>query len=364
MNVLLISGIYPPDIGGPSTFIPGFQNFLNRQGNRVKVLSLTNDVVSSKIQHPEVCFVSRKHKLFSRQIITIMKIARNAFKSQVLFANGLFEETALVTFLFRRKTIYKVVGDPIWERYRNQINDPISIEEFNEMKLPLKFRLQRTFLRWSLEQCKEICTPSSQLSDFIKKWGVKKPVTVIANGVPDRGSNTLTDYSNHVITVSRLVPWKNIPKIILACHSAGLSLSVVGEGPELSVLREYASEIGAKVTFLGSLQGERLEEALSSSKVFCLYSDYEGLSFALVSALMRGMFVVASDVPGNRNAIIDKFNGLLVPLNDPDGLSSALSIAISNKDFAEQIQQNARLSAIEKYKDIKCYERTFQLMVN
>ena len=364
MELMLISGIYPPDIGGPSTFIPGFEKFLTYQGNNVKVLTLTDEIILSKAKYTDVVFISRRIKRPLRQFVTIFQIAKNSSKSETIFANGLFEETALVAFLLRKKLIFKIVGDPIWERYRNQVIDPISIEEFNDMKLPLKYQLQRVLLRWSLEQSKEICTPSEQLSNFITKWGVKTPVKVIANGVSDQGVNSLTEYTNDVITVSRLVSWKNIPKIISACHSARLSLSIVGEGRDISVLKKYALDMGADVTFLGSLTGDKLEESLSNSKVFCLYSDYEGLSFALVSALMRGMFVVASDIPGNRNAITHNFNGVLVPLNDIDQLSKALTRAINDKVFAKQIQQNARINAMEKYLDIKCYEKTLQLMVN
>ena len=93
MELMLISGIYPPDIGGPSTFIPGFEKFLTCQGNNVKVLTLTDEIILSKAKYRDVVFISRRIKLPLRQLVTIFQIAKNSSKSEAIFANGLFEET-------------------------------------------------------------------------------------------------------------------------------------------------------------------------------------------------------------------------------------------------------------------------------
>lgn len=362
MSYLLVTGIYPPDIGGPATFIPGLRRYMTLKSKTTNLLTLSDDVSASKIAHPNVTFVSRKSKFPFRQIDILCKLVTKYWSVKIVFANGLFEEVAVFSALMRKNFICKIVGDPIWERYRNQTGRKISIEDFNSQKMPLKYKLQRLALTKALNRAASICTPSQQLADMIREWGISVPVLVIPNGVPKSAETGIHEKQFDVVTVSRLVAWKNIQSIIEACAISNLDLAIVGDGPEMSFLKGKAVSSGAKVKFLGNLEGDDLTDALNQSKIFCLYSDYEGLSFALISALMNGMYVVASDIPGNRNVIRDGVNGVLVALNSPSSLAKALLNGIIDNSDTETIRINAKHDAEERYLDNKCYEKTLNLM--
>ena len=362
MKILLVSGIYPPDIGGPATFIPGFEAYLKEQGHEVNVVTLSDNTKNSREIYPAVNFVSRRLHFFVRQIVTLFIISRNSRKADVIFSNGLFEECALIALTFGKKVVFKIVGDPIWERYRNRTSENISIENFNQARLPLRFRVQRHLLRWGLNQGYAICTPSPQLSALIRDWGVKAPITVIPNGVPVFDIPQDVEISFDVITVSRLVSWKNINLIIKVCQEQNLRLGIIGAGPEYSNLKQQALACNARVVFLGELQGANLNSAIASGRVFTLFSQYEGLSFALIAAMMLGRYVVASDIPGNRNVITSGFNGVLVPIHALDLYGESLKAGMSNDKSVILMREHAREIAVRDFSDVKCYEQTTAIL--
>jgi len=54
MNVLLVSGIYSPDIGGPATYIPKLARALQKQGHNVSIFSLTEPNVQIGMKNPGI----------------------------------------------------------------------------------------------------------------------------------------------------------------------------------------------------------------------------------------------------------------------------------------------------------------------
>jgi glycosyltransferase involved in cell wall biosynthesis len=103
--------------------------------------------------------------------------------------------------------------------------------------------------------------------------------------------------------------------------------SIVGDILE----REYFAELQRLVSdlglshnfhFVGSVTN--LSEYLAQADIFVLPSRSEGFSNAIVEAMAASLPVVATDVGGNAEAVIDMINGFLVPPEDVNALSSAI----------------------------------------
>ena len=64
LRILIVTGIYPPDIGGPANFTPEFSEFLTEKGHSVQILTL-----SDELNHPEesFCNVRRIKRIESAQ---------------------------------------------------------------------------------------------------------------------------------------------------------------------------------------------------------------------------------------------------------------------------------------------------------
>jgi glycosyltransferase involved in cell wall biosynthesis len=351
LRFILVSGIYYPDIGGPATYIPKLANFLVDRGDLIETLSLRDN---SKVVLPSEPwrrhFVCRNLPKIIRQFVVIARLISLSQRYQGILANGLHEEVAVSTLITKKPAVAKVVGDPIWERFRNAQGSTISIKDFQNSKLPIPYKVQRKFLTWSLNRFQFVTTPSKELAEYIASWGVKSEIRVIPNGVrcadasPSRDNDLVS-----VVSVSRLVNWKNVDCLIRATSLANLKLVIVGSGPELNYLQDLANNLNANVEFTGDLERHEVTEKLRNADIYALISDYEGLSFSLLEAMMMGKSILASDNRGNSDVITDEVNGIVVPVRSVQDTFQALDRLLKDPHLRVTLSNNAHKEAIEKY---------------
>ena len=131
-----------------------------------------------------------------------------------------------------------------------------------------------------------------------------------------------------------------------------------------NALRAQINELGLEnaVTLEGNVKD--IHERLSLCGIFALTSNFEGLSNALIEAMMVGLACITTDYPGARELISDGENGLVVPMNDAHDLAKAIINLIENnngcadtlakcgQNFADRFRADAVLqmwhSVIEK----------------
>ncbi len=345
MKILLISGIYPPDDGGPAKFVPQFATHLISHGHQVKVITLTDTKRSKgEFQYP-VKFIKRSLPRPVRMILTTLEIIKSSIKSDFIFSNGLYEETGIATRLTRTPTLGKIVGDPVWERARNSGSTKLTIESFNTETAG---GIQRSLLKFALNGFKEIITPSQQLADFVKKWGISNPVSMIPNGVQILGmSNQPKEFD--LVTVSRLVPWKNVDLLIRIAAKKNLKLCVIGDGPENLKLRSLATELNAQITFTGALAQDKVGQQVAKAKYFALLSTYEGMSFALLEALGAGIPAIVSNAAGNVAVIKNGVNGYVVDISNEVSCENLIAKILSSVSNYQKVSEGALQSIVENY---------------
>lgn len=359
MNVTLVSGIYPPDIGGPATYIPGLAQYLMESNEIVRVVSLT-DGKSRRVKQPwETYLVSRSFGRISRFIavvITLLKI-----KSDVYFVNGMHEEAAIANTIKRKHVVAKIVGDPVWERARNKGSKYKNIQEFKDAKISWRQKVERLFLTWSLNQFQTIICPSHELVVLVKSWGVKSRVMYLPNGVELSNLEILTP-KHDVVAISRLVTWKNLELLIETSAKLGAKLVIAGDGPERTKLKKLASDLDAQVEFRGTLNHGEVTELLLQSKVFALISDYEGLSFALLHAMSLGVPPIVSDIEGNTQVVEDGFNGIVVDLKSVETLGKKLEILLGSEVLQRELGSNAKKSIESNFNLRTNYRKVHKLL--
>ena len=118
MKVLITVGIFPPDIGGPASFVPKIANILTENGYEVIVVCLSDEKIEDELNY-KVVRIIRRQNLIIRWIKTIYTIIRNSFGAKYIFVNGLPMESYVANLFLRKKIIRKIVGDWAWERGRN-----------------------------------------------------------------------------------------------------------------------------------------------------------------------------------------------------------------------------------------------------
>lgn len=148
-------------------------------------------------------------------------------------------------------------------------------------------------------------------------------------------------------TVSRLDPVKNQRMMLKAfsmlhrdCDNNWLLM--VGDGPDSTMLKQYAVELGIaeRVVFTG-FQSEP-GPYLAAMDVFLLSSHTEGTSMTLLEAMSLGKPCVVTNVGGNPELVNHGVNGLLVPTDNPDAMFQAMAGLQKNSDQMESMGQKAQ----------------------
>lgn len=359
MNYLLVTGIYPPDIGGPATYIPRLAKFISCAGDNSTVISLSNDKNGIHQNSQWNCiFILRNMNKIMRIPKTIFTIYVQSRKSDYIFVNGLFIESAIANLFLKRPLIAKVVGDPVWERLQNKNiknNLHLNFDVTHHGILP---RFHRILFTWALNRFDVISCPSSGLEKLMHNWGVKPKIIIIKNGtqcLPNLAHKNIYD----VISLSRLVKWKNVDSLIMACAGTNIRIAIAGDGPEELHLKSIAKRHKVNATFLGQVPQSEVPRLFGSGTIFALLSDYEGLSFSLIQAMMAKKRIIVSNAEGNCDVITNKFTGLVVNPKNEEEIRSALQILLKNSNENSIMARNARKDAEEKF----CEERQLQKMV-
>jgi glycosyltransferase involved in cell wall biosynthesis len=363
MKCLLISGIYRPEIGGPATYLPTLAQALTKQSNQVEVITLKNSSAPAQIEDWPVNYITRDQNLLLRFIKTVMLITRKAKTAESIFSNGLIQETAVALMFINRKSVAKVVGDPVWERARNKGLTKLSINEFNDSRLKINQKFQRWLICWSLNRFDHITCPSLELKSLMQGWGVIRPIEFIPNGIDLISSNT-TNKEFDLISVCRLVSWKNLDKLIIANSKANTKLAIAGSGPEEAKLKALALSTSSDVTFLGQLDEQDVIKVLQKSKVFALLSDYEGLSFSLLQAMACGLPSIISNAKGNTDVITNNSEGIVVDINTQDNIIIAIQQLLASPERINNLGQAASRKVKSDYLQINQVNKVITLLTS
>ncbi len=129
-----------------------------------------------------------------------------------------------------------------------------------------------------------------------------------------------------------------------------VSLRIGGDGPDRHRLEELAraSGVGERIHFLGSLSRAEVAQEMARTDAFVLPSRYETFGVVLVEALAQGKPVVATRC-GGPESIVRPCDGLLVPVDDPQALGTAMRCL--RTDIAAYNATEIRHSCLDRFSE-------------
>ena len=343
MDILITVGIFPPDIGGPASFVPKIAKYLINKGHNVKIICLSDKEHLTYKDDINVIRINRSSPIIFRWLKTIVKIYSNSKKSDLIFVNGLGTETTIANLFIRKKVIRKIVGDPVWERVYNKNLIDESFDDFQENNHGLSISLQKIIRNWSINKSNLIITPSQHLKNFIDKIGFDKNIFVINNGVNIEQHNKVVLENNiiQLLVVSRLVSQKNIDSIIKAVkvmENENIILNIVGDGSEINNLKLLVKkyELDKKINFIGKIENTKLNEYLKNADIFIQASNYEGLPHSILEAMNFEIPILSTDVGGCSVLLNKGERGYIIPMPVSEvEISEGIRKIINNKNEAK-----------------------------
>lgn len=355
MKVLVVTGIFPPDHGGPASYVPTIARGLQQLGHEIVAVVTLSDRHDHDDRHygfpvvrlPRACFRPL------RWTQTVLEIARRARQADVVYLNGLVLEGILAArFLARRPAVVKVVGDLIWEKARNSGACQLELDAFQKVQLPLRWRFLRGLQGWYTALADAVITPSRYLAGIVAGWGVDGARThIVYNAValPPASRSDTGPICHDIVTVARLVPWKGLADLIEVAGELGLRLRIVGDGPLRGELEALARQCGAKVSFAGHVTHDRIPDEIRSARLFVLNSSYEGLPHIVLEAKAAGVAVLASSAGGTPETIHHGVDGWLVPVNDKVALAAGIRHLLGDDATRDKLVQAGLRQVAEQF---------------
>ena len=372
MKILLVTGIFPPDMGGPATYIPEIAKALLERGHRVRVVTTSEPqwLDLDDDEHPFPVFrMNRRIPLAWRSFHFARTIFHQAKKADVVLANGVFLEATLSCSLAGKSMVLKIVGDPTWERARNRGWTQDHFETFQDSHYGLRIEALKKLTTFVARQAEKIIVPSRYLSGWVRKWGIPQDkIVVIYNSVqPFDWVDPLPvplASSVKLVTACRLVSWKRVDLIIQAIRQLDeVGLLICGDGPEKNKLEKLSRDLGLtdRIYFAGQKERKDALALMAACDMFVLNSDYEGLPHVVLEAMSIGLPVIATSVGGTPELVRNGETGVLIESGDADTLRSAVLRLINSPGTLQRMRDKTRL-ATKTFSFSKMVEETEQVL--
>jgi glycosyltransferase involved in cell wall biosynthesis len=346
MNVLVVSGIWPPDVGGPASHAPDVAAYLRERGHRVEVV-----VTANRPPEPQpypVRWVSRTLPKGVIHVRTGLEVAHRARAADVVYTTGMFGRSAGGAALARTPYVLKLTADPAFERARRRGMIGGNVDEFQHAPVGGSIRVLRAARDLELRNAAHVFTPSAYLRELAVRWGVDAArVSVLPNPSPPLPALPPRDDLRASFGIEgptlafagRLTAQKSLDVALAAVAAVhGVSLLIAGDGDERARLQALA---GDRVRFLGPLPRERVVELFSASDASILSSSWENFPHTVVEALAAGTPVISTSTGGVAEVVRDGENGLLVPAGDVDALAAAVRRFFTDAGLRERLRANA-----------------------
>ena len=386
LKILICTGIYPPDIGGPATYSKLLFEELPKMGIETRVLSF------GEVRHlPKIL----------RHFVYFIKVLKMGRRADIIYAQdpvsvGL--PAMLAAKILRKKFILKVVGDYAWEQFQNKKSNLsadrqdlkskkfkfITLEEFQTKKFDFKTEMRRKIQKYVARNAIKIIVPSNYLKKIVLQWGVDEyKIKVIYNAfdapfleeTKEELRKKLNLSGTILISAGRLVPWKGFDALIeimteIIKEIPDAKLYIIGSGPEEKNLKSKISNLSAgeaglkineNVFLAGQISHDDVLKYFKAGDIFVLNTGYEGFSHFLLEAMAMEILVVTTNVGGNVELIENAKEGILVDYNNKEELKKRIIELAKNEPQRYELTEKAKIKVTEFNKQ-KMLEETVKIL--
>lgn len=371
MRIGFFTDTYTPQINGVVTSIQLFKNELEARGHDVYVFAPDpeqHEDSDATIRFPSVPFAFQKEMRvaspFSFEALRVLDdVQIDIAHSHDPFSIGLFGLSVArrhrIPYVHTYHTIYPEYVHYVWETR-------------------LTKRLAEWLSREFCDGCTSIVAPSTKIEHYLRTWGVRVPIDVIATGIdtaryanPDpvrieawKARLRILPDEKIVLYLGRLGREKSVELLIRALwHSRteGIRMLVAGDGPHRAELEAQVRELGLEnqVEFLGYVQRDDAVAIYNIADVFAFASTTETQGLVVGEAMASGLPVVAVRDEAIEDFVIDGRTGLLT-----DGHAEALAEGIDTLFSNDELRKGLAAASATRASHFSIEHQTARLLAH
>ena len=323
MKVVLATGIYPPEIGGPATYTAALARECVRKGNHVVVITYGSAQKHSDSWHVE--WISKWGGPFVRWIRYALALRKHAKDADVVytFSSVSAGVPLLLSGLKKPKRVLRLGGDFFWERYTAR-GGQLGLRAWYEAEPKEKGLMQRI-----LSQFDHIVFSTDFQNEIYQDIYPLLPKTsVIENALEHSGA--LLAHKKHtplrLLFMGRFVGFKNLFTLIEAMQAIpDATLTIIGAGPLEHRLKNHVRDFDlvGKVVFTEPVVGKAKQRIFREHDVLIIPSTTEISPNVALEARSEGMPVLLTEETGLSTNL--SHGMMIAPLLTSDAIAAAVS---------------------------------------
>lgn len=349
MKIVMVTHTFLPRIGGREVHVAKLSKALADRGHEITIVTSGKQSVSNKngvtvIRVPEktITLSNYPRKVKYRVLPQLFSILRR-IDCDIIHAHDILHFTTDVstTVSLFRKT-------PLVLTIHGFYPDTSFLYAVTKI-------YYATIAQIIFKMVEKIICPSEYLVRYLH-LSESKRVAVIPNGTEIYHLQKISNSFPRLLAVGRLVPKKGFHIAILAMKEIlqkipNTQLDIVGPdsygyGKLLKALATKTNVEGA-VNFRGFVCKEELDRYYRNCDLFILPSIDDNFPLTLIDALGYGKPVIATDVGGVSEIILDRHNGLLVSPNNPHELAEATITLLKDEHLRVKLANNKGITSWE-----------------
>ena len=360
MRICMFTVIFPPAIGGPATQCFNLCRALLAKGIEPVVVTYGKEFSKTESLGYPVYTFKRFYGLgFLDRLIRwlifpfyIFKILRKE-KIQILHChsvNMLSFAAAAVAKAMGIPRVLKFAGDWVWETLSAK---KLREENFEKIyRMSLYSRLLTFIEKAGLRLFDVIWTPSEFRRQNVKYLlGDDKKTIIIPNALLFSDSGAAGKKAGQrifIVSANRFIPHKRVPWLVEAYAAVADSRTKLiliggGDSEQVALVKETVDRLGlaGSVELTGILSSEKVYKIFREASFYVSASLEEGLPNVFIEAMHYGLPIVASDVGGCREMIIEGQTGFLVAPDDRRAFEERMKILINDAALRERFAGSA-----------------------
>lgn len=362
MKILITTDWYKTVINGVVTSVVNLENELRKNGNEVKILTLSEDFHSKSDGNVYYIPSVNMNKIYPNARASIF--LHNDYIDEIIkwSPDIVHSQCEFTTFIYAKK-LADILNVPIVHTYHT------IYEDYTHYISPSKTIGRKAVAALSkrlLHNVQAVIAPTDKVSNLLIGYGVAAKIHTIPTGIDlkkfsikltnkqkEKMKEELGIPQNNVVLVSvgRLAKEKNLDEIvefISMIKDENISILVVGDGPYRNKLEKEAEEydLDNKVIFTGMISPEEIPYYYQIGDIFICASNSETQGLTYIEALASGLPSICRMDPCLKDVIIDGYNGF--QYDSFESFRSCINYIINSREKYNNLSEGARLTA-EKY---------------